>query len=109
MAMSQTVTRTTVGPGPWMLINLNAFNLGVGLIATLSAGGVATYSIEVTGQDPKFPGFNTNPLANGMDTMTNLTTSKNGSLAYPCTAMRINIASITAPASVSLSIVQSVD
>jgi hypothetical protein len=44
-----------------------------------------------------------------MDNMVGLTASKNGSLQFPCTALRINIASITAPAAVSLSIVQSVD
>ena len=107
MAITMTQSRTTVGAGPWMMVNLNAFNYGVGLLANLSTGGTAIFSIEVTGQDPKLPNFGT--IVNGMDNMVNLTGSKNGSLQFPCTACRINIASITAPSIVSLSIVQSVD
>ena len=107
MAITQTKTVTAVGPSAWLLVNLNTFNGGVGLIANLSTGGVATFSIEVTGQDPKLPGFGT--IVNGMDNMVNLTSSKNGSLLFPCTAVRINVASITAPAAVSLSVIQSVD
>jgi ABC-type xylose transport system substrate-binding protein len=107
MAMTQTKSVTAIGPSAWMLINLNSFNYGVGLIANLSTGGTATYSIEVTGQDPKLPGFGT--IVNGMDNMVNLNTSKNGSLAYPCTAVRINVASIAVGTTVSLSVVQGVD
>lgn len=107
MAITQTQTRTVVGPGPWLNVNLNSFRYGVGLLANLSVGGTSTYSIEVTGQDPKLPGFGT--IVNGMDNMVNLTASKNGSLQFPCTACRINVASITAGSSVSLSIVQPVD
>ena len=107
MAMTQTKSTTVVGPTAWMLVNLNSFNYGVGLIANLSAGGTATYTIEVCGQDPKLPGFGT--IVNGMDNMVGLTASKNGSLAYPCTAVRINVASIAAGSTVSLSVVQGVD
>lgn len=109
MAISQTKSWSTVGPSPWMLVNLNAFNNGVGLIANLS-GGTCTFNIEVTGQDPKLPGFGT--IVNGMDNMTGLTASKNGSMQFPGTALRINLLASPAPTGspvVSLSVVQSVD
>lgn len=107
MPISQTKQQTGVGASGWMLINLNAFNGGVGLIANV-VGGTCTYNIEVTGQDPKLPNFGT--IVNGMDNMTGLTASKNGSLQFPCTAIRINILSVqTGTPTVSLSAVQSVD
>lgn len=106
MAITQTKTVTTTGPSAWILVNLNTFNGGVGLLANLS-GGTGTYTIECTGQDPKLPGFGT--IVNGMDNMVGLTASKNGSLLFPCTALRINPSVLSAGASVSLSVVQSVD
>jgi hypothetical protein len=107
MAISQTKQQSAVGPSAWMLVNLNSFNVGCGLIANLS-GGACTYNIEVTGQDPKLPGFGT--IVNGMDNMTNLTASKNGSMQFPATAIRINILTITSGTPVvSLSLVQPVD
>ena len=106
MATSMTRSTSVTGPTPWMLINLNAFRGGVGLLANLS-GGAATFNIEVTGQDPKLPGFGT--IYSIMDGMGGLSASANNSLAYPCTAIRINVLSITAPAVVSLSVVQAVD
>lgn len=107
MAFSQTKQASVLGPTTWMLINLNAFRGGVGLLANLSAGGTATYNVEVTGQDPKLPNFGT--VVNIMDGMGGLTGSVNNSLAYPCTAIRLNILSIAAGTTVSLSVVQSVD
>jgi hypothetical protein len=106
MAISPTKQWSALGPSGWMLVNLNAFNVGCGLIANLS-GGACTFNIEVTGQDPKLPNFGT--VVNGMDNMTDLTGSKNGSLQFPCTAVRINILSIQSGTPVvSLSLVQPV-
>lgn len=109
MAFTQTKQQSTVGTSGWMQVNLNAFNAGCGLIANLS-GGAATFNIEVTGQDSKItsPAFGT--IVNIMDNMGGLTASKNGSLQFPCTAVRINLLSIQSGAPVvSLSLVQTVD
>lgn len=102
-----TTTVTTTGPGPWMLVNLNAFNEGVGLLVTLSTGGTMTCNVEVTGDNPRNPGFGTH--VNLHDVLQGLTASKNSSLAYPCTALRLNPSALSAGASVTLAVVQSVD
>lgn len=107
MPMSQTKQQSVVGTSTPALINLNAFRNGVGLIANL-AGGAATFNIEVCGQDPKLPNFGT--IWNILDGASGLTASANNSLAYPCTAVRINLLSIQSGSPVvTLSIVQAVD
>lgn len=107
MPTTPTISMTTVGPSQWIKINLNAFRNGVGLIANLSTGGTANFDLQVTGQDSNLPNFGT--VVNGMDNMVGLTGSKNNSLAYPCTAIRINVNSITPGTIVSLSVIQAVD
>lgn len=100
-------TLTTTGPGAWIPINLNAFNQGVGILVTLQGTNpTCTYNVEVTGDRV------TGPIThvNLHDTMNNLTTSKNGSLAYPCAAIRLNPSALggTNP-SLTIAIVQAVD
>ncbi len=118
------------GQSPWMMINLSTFRLGIGLIAVVRSNGVANasaaFSVLICGQDPKLTSGNVN-VAQGQypfgtiygfhDVLKNLTvaspapafTNFDSSLAYPCTALALNVTQLTAGADVSLSIVQVVN
>lgn len=112
---------------PWMQLNLNSFREGVGLIAVFRSNGIANataaFSVLVCGQDPKLTAANV-IQANGQfpfgtiyglhDTLKNLVCAAsaalfqnfNSSLAYPCTALALNVTQLTAGADVSLSVIQ---
>lgn len=62
-------------------------NYTLGLIATVSSGGSLTYTVQVTG-DPK---PSTNGNWNAHDVLTGLTSSANSNIAYPVTAIRLNV------------------
>jgi hypothetical protein len=67
-----------------------------GIIVTLSAGAVLTYSVEVTGDQIDAVGHN--PATghwNGFDTMTDQTVSANGTLGGRCSGIRCTITSYT--------------
>ena len=101
------VTLTGVGVSAWIPINLNAFNYGVGLLVTLQ-GGTGAFGCDVTGD--KLVGIPSVPPThiNQHDVLTGLTASKNSSLAYPCSAIRLNVTALQAGASVTLAVVQTV-
>ena len=87
------VETSTVGPTTPIPINLKRFKYGVGLLVTFDAGTTGTVNVEVSG-DP----LSTQVAGSAMglenwnlhDTLNNLTANKNSSLAYPCTAIRLN-------------------
>ena len=74
----------------------------LGLIATVSPGASLTYNVEITGdQQPN----NATGNWNAHDTMTALTGSANGNVAFPITGIRLNVTSYVS-GSVSLGVVQ---
>ncbi len=88
-------------------INLKRFKFGVGLLVTFSSGASGTVSVEVTGDAVNSgPGGaivgNTTGAASSIgpthwnqhDVLKDLTESANSSLAYPCTAVRLNAVNI---------------
>jgi hypothetical protein len=141
MAMTQTRTVTVAtalgvpspalgGQSPWMLVNLNVFRGGVGLITVFRNNGnvnaTCQFSVLVCGQDPKLQAANViqgqgqfpfGTIYGYHDTLKNLSVAApsasfvnfNSSLAYPCTALALNVTAITAGADVSLSIITVVD
>ena len=70
------------------LIDLDHFSGFIGLICTVS--GTLTYSVQVTG-DPLPVGSMTH--WNEHDSITSLTASANGNIAFPVTAWRVNVSS----------------
>lgn len=61
----------------------------LGLVCTVSAGASLTYSVQVTAdQVPSSTGN-----WNNHDTLTGLTASANGNVAYPITGLRLNLSS----------------
>lgn len=107
MPQSAVQTLTAVGSTPWIPINLNAFNNGVGLLVTLQ-GGTGTFGCDVTGDKLVNIPAQVPTHINAHDVLTNLTASKNSSLAYPCTAIRLTATALSAGATVTLAVVQTV-
>lgn len=102
-------TLTAVGVSPWIPINLNSFNGGVGLLVTLQSG-TGTFGCDVTGDRlVNIPPNQVPTHINQHDVLKNLTASANSSLAYPCSAIRLNVSALSAGASVTLAVVQTVD
>ena len=102
---SSTVRIATQAASNIIPINLRKFSNGVGLVLTIS--GTLTASVQVTGDDVQ--GRDYVPSAgnwNEHDTLTNLTTSDNGNLAFPVTAVRLNVSAWTS-GSATLSVIES--
>lgn len=73
----------------------------LGLIATVSAGGSLTYSVQVTAD--QIPSANGN--WNDHDILTGLTASANSNIAYPVTGVRLKVTSYVS-GSVNLGVAQ---
>jgi hypothetical protein len=102
MAVQGVTTLNAVGVGSPILINLNQFHFGVGLLCTLTLGNASAvnYGCQVSGDNPNAgPGSFTH--WNAHDVLTNLTASANDSLRYPCSAMRLIVNSVTTPGGVA--------
>lgn len=111
---TQTVTANAIGiwpPPAGIALNLLKFQQGegLGIICTVSASGTALYNVEVTGDDP----FVAAPTHwNAMDgpaglPMSNLSASINSNLYFPATCIRLNVLSLAAGSTVTLSVVAS--
>jgi hypothetical protein len=83
---------------PAMLSN----GAGIGLILNFSTGAVATASVQVTGD----PSPSTTSVWNNHDTLVNQTTSANGNIAFPVTAVRLYLPAYTS-GTITLDVVQS--
>ena len=100
------VSRASSGASSMIPINLRRFKNGVGLLVTFGTGATGTVNVEVTG-DPINAGSGGAPVGNTTgaslgptnwnqhDVLQDLTGSANSSLAYPCTAVRLNIVNVT--------------
>jgi hypothetical protein len=97
-AASQTQTVSSATTSSIMYVDSSRFYQGVGIICTVNSGTL-TYSIQVSGDG------GTPSHWNNHDTLASLTASANGNLAYPVTAMRINVSAFTS-GSVTCSVVQ---
>ena len=73
----------------------------LGLICTVSATAALTYSVQVSGDNPEQNVVNWN----NHDVIVNATTSLNSNIAYPVSAVRLNVTSYTS-GSVNLAVVQ---
>jgi hypothetical protein len=110
------VSTSVAGPTTPIRINLRRFKYGVGLLVTVPSGVTALVNVEVTG-DPvdrtggsslvgAGPYPDTGPRNwNLHDVLNQLTASKNSSLAYPITAIRLNPANVSG-GTVTLSVVE---
>lgn len=106
-ASSVTVSSATTSQA--VPINLKRYKQGVGLIVTLSSGANLTVSVQVTGDNIFAAGYT--PATgnwNEHDVLTALTASMNGNLAFPVTAVRLNVTPWVG-GSVTLAVVQSED
>jgi hypothetical protein len=83
---------------PAMLSN----GAGVALILNFSSGAVATASVQVTGD----PQPSTTVVWNNHDTLVNQTTSANGNIAFPVTAVRLYLPAYTS-GTITLDVVES--
>jgi len=96
MAVNQ-VTMTAPGFSTPLILDRQQFRFGVGLLATVQSGvSSCLYHVQVTGD----PNIGPNGAAftnwNLHDLMQNLTASANGNLAFPVTAVRLWVVSISA-------------
>jgi len=87
-AVTQTIVASAAGPTQPILLNLDYFLPGVGIVCSLSDLAALTYQVEVSG-DPL-------PISNIVhwnkhDVLFNKTVSANDSIAFPVTAARVNI------------------
>lgn len=90
-------------------VNLKRYKQGVGLIVTLSSGANLTASVQVTGDNVQTPTYvAASGNWNDHDTLKALTASANGNLAFPVTAVRLNITPWTS-GTATLSIIQAED
>ena len=96
------VQLTAAGTSGWIPIDLGTFRNGVGLVATISDGGSAAYSVEVTGDRLDSAPVYWNPH----DLLRDLTCAANGNLAYPVTAVRLNAATVVSGTTLQLSVIQ---
>lgn len=95
------VTVSATGGSTPIPIDLRRFKSGVGLLVTFNSGASGTVSVECCG-DPIQTGLvHWNPH----DVLASLTASRNSSLAYPCTAVRLNPASLSG-GTVTLAVVE---
>lgn len=95
------VTKASIGASDPMRVGLKNF-AGAGASLLLTITGSLTASVEVTGDDINKPITHWNDL----DDMVGLTVSKNGNLAFPVTAVRLNVTAFSS-GSATLSLVQS--
>lgn len=94
MSAFKGITMTSNGNSPFQLIDMStppyftpSANYVLGLIATVSSGASLTYAVQVTAdQTPS-----TNGNWNAHDVLTGLTSSANSNIAYPVTAVRLNV------------------
>lgn len=101
---TQIVTASVTGPtAPIGLDTLKWENgQGYGLISTVSSGATTEYTVEVTGDDIR---YGTPTHWNPLDTnLTQATTSQNSNIAFPVTAIRLNVI-ILSGGTVALSVI----
>jgi hypothetical protein len=103
------VTLAAAGLSAAIPIDLRRWNSrgGAGIIVTLNGTGL--WGVDVSGDQQEIvqgraPGF-TN--WNKHDFLTSLSASANGNLAYPVTAIRLNVTSLTGTITMSLVMAQS--
>lgn len=99
------------GPSAPLLVDLRRFHFGCSIICTLSAGGSASYWVEISGdlQEP-VQGISAAPInwnthdiiGGGTYPPTPVTTSANSNLAFPATFVRLNCQSLTGTLTLSL-------
>lgn len=90
-------------------IDLRRYNRGIGLIVTVSPGASLTYSLEITGDKLRADGYNpSSGNWNKHDTIVDQSVSKNGTLIFPVTGIRLNVSQWTS-GSVTLSVIQTED
>ena len=104
---TQTVTATTTGATQPIVLDLLKFQhgQGVGVVITVPSGASANYTVQVTGDNVQFGGgipTNWNALD---DCLVNANTSQNSNIAFPVTAVRLNVASLSAGGSITLAII----
>lgn len=99
------ITATAAGATAFIPINLRRFKFGVGLLLNFGTGASGTANVEVTGQalnqgsgsaQGGSPVGTVGPTVwNLHDVLQGLTASKNSSLAYPVTGIRLNMVNLT--------------
>lgn len=107
---SSSIVVTAAGASVAIPINLRTFKYGVGILVTIPSGSSATYDVEVTGDEINGTSALLQNLSAGLvnwnkhDVLQGKSASANSNLAYPVTAVRLKVASVTGY--VVLSVVQ---
>lgn len=102
---SASLQASTTGPTQAYIVDLTRFRFGIGLIVTVPATLTATWTVEVTGDNPNAPGgimSNWNPH----DLLQSVTGSANGNVVIPVTGIRLNVGGISGTGAVNLAIIQ---
>ena len=107
MARPMRVTASAAGPTSPFILNQagpSPFNVGIG--CAISAGASLTYSVEYTFDDVFAQNYN--PATGNWTALTGLTAqtaSKDGNIAYPVMAVRLNVTAYTS-GSVTMTVIQ---
>ena len=100
---SQQVQLTAAGFSIPVPIDLKMFKFGVGLLVNIPSGVSATCNVQVSGDKRASP-FG---LWNLHDTLQAISTSANGSLAYPVTMVRLQVVNTSSSVlPITLSVIQ---
>ena len=86
------VTVSSASPSQAIPLNFNTSPFNVSIGVNLSAGASLTYSVQYTFDDVFAPNFNpstANWFTHG--TLTGKTSSSDGNIAFPVTAVRLNV------------------
>lgn len=103
--VSSTDPTFVAGPQTPIPVDLRRFHFGASIICSFAAGTTASYWVELTGDpaDDAFVYWNTHDiLGSGTYPPTAVTTPANSNLAFPCTGVRLNIASLTGTMTMAL-------
>jgi hypothetical protein len=107
MARPMRVTAAAAGATSPFILNQagpSPFNVGIG--CAISAGASLIYSVEYTFDDVFAPNYNpATGVWTALTAITAATTTKDGNIAYPVMAVRLNVTSYTS-GSVTMTVIQ---
>ena len=106
---SQTIEASAIGYGAgFIIIDPLFFHYGVGLSVWFASGTTGTVSVEYTHDAGVFSGTYNQATGRWIEhpVLKTLTGSLGSSLQYPCTAVRLNVAGISAGGRIALGVTQ---
>ena len=102
MSNPQIVALSAPGVSAGLAIDTVKFHYGVGLVIGISVGGTAIYTVECSGDRLDTP--DSAKLWVQLPCLINQTAAQTSNLAFPVTAVRLNVSSVSG--TVQLSVIQ---